>query len=598
MGPAAESLQNLLKAGVGLDDAEDLLRRFTNEAITGKSSSIDLATAVGNLSFAYATNNSALGNLSGISENFNDIIKKGEEALIADGVAAGDITEEMAKFRGMMDLTNLTLGSSERFMGTLEDKSATLQLQMQDLRVEVGSKLEPMLSKLLDLFVKTGALEAFGKIVKKVFGTIAKVGKIFINTFSKRFGEIKEALGGLGEAFGRLGKLFKVDSKDMKKGVKGFANTAVDSLIKIINKVTKFINLLVDNKDKIINIINKVKKVFEKLKPISKVLITISNPVLLLITLWKKFGKIFKKLWDDDLSPAFESLKSAFQTISSVVQTVVPVLITVLKPVIAIIGVALLGVIKIVTIHFKIWAKAVEIAANIISGVIEFLKVAFIGLKFLVKKVIEGIKQFIEDWKLIFQAAVRFIKGRIELWKEAFRRLKELIKKVVEAVKADIERIKATFAEVKARIVEIKNKIVTAFKNMKERITNIWNGVVNVIKSAINGIIGIINKGINRINNLIDAIRKVPVVGEKIPDINIPTIALLKKGGEFTVPPGFNNDDFLMGVSSGEHVKVTPANQVTNDNRDQSKKLSVGKVVIMNNMEFDAVMNKFNFSLR
>ena len=30
-------------------------------------------------------------------------------------------------------------------------------------------------------------------------------------------------------------------------------------------------------------------------------------------------------------------------------------------------------------------------------------------------------------------------------------------------------------------------------------------------------------------------------------------------GANFTVPAGFNNDSFLMGVSSGEHVKVTPS---------------------------------------
>ena len=40
------------------------MRRFTNEAITGKSSNISLgADAVKNLSFAYATGNSALGNM-------------------------------------------------------------------------------------------------------------------------------------------------------------------------------------------------------------------------------------------------------------------------------------------------------------------------------------------------------------------------------------------------------------------------------------------------------------------------------------------------------------------------------------------------------
>ena len=36
-------------------------------------------------------------------------------------------------------------------------------------------------------------------------------------------------------------------------------------------------------------------------------------------------------------------------------------------------------------------------------------------------------------------------------------------------------------------------------------------------------------------------------------------------GGTFIVPPGYPNDNFRMGVSSGELVNVTPANQVTNN---------------------------------
>lgn len=36
-------------------------------------------------------------------------------------------------------------------------------------------------------------------------------------------------------------------------------------------------------------------------------------------------------------------------------------------------------------------------------------------------------------------------------------------------------------------------------------------------------------------------------------------------GADFIVPPGFPNDSFPMRVESGEHVKVTPANQVNNN---------------------------------
>lgn len=147
---SANSLQNLLKSGLNLDQATELMKRFANEAITGKSANISLAQAVDNLSFAYATGNSALGNMSGISENWIDITDRGREALIKQGIAQKDITDEMAKFKGVMDLTNLTLGSSERFQGTLIDKQAILGQSIIDLKVKVGEQLNPKIAELTD----------------------------------------------------------------------------------------------------------------------------------------------------------------------------------------------------------------------------------------------------------------------------------------------------------------------------------------------------------------------------------------------------------------------------------------------------------------
>lgn len=163
-GAAAESIQNLLKSGLNIDQAGELIKRFTNEAITGKSASITLSQAVQNLSFAYATGNSALGNLSGISENFIDITERGRNALIKEGKSAKDITDEMAKLRGMMDLTNLTLGSSERFTGTLVDKQAQLSQKMTELKIQFGQAINPLLADFVGLIVNSGLIEGLGEV--------------------------------------------------------------------------------------------------------------------------------------------------------------------------------------------------------------------------------------------------------------------------------------------------------------------------------------------------------------------------------------------------------------------------------------------------
>lgn len=207
VGAAAEGLQNLLKSGLGLSEAKDLMKRFTNEAITGKSNSIDLATAVQNLSFAYATNNSALGNLSGINENFNDIIERGKNKLIEEGVAADTITEDMAKYRGMIELTNLTLGSSERFHGSIIDKQAQMDQALLDLKVSFGQLINPVLADLVTML--TNVVNWFNSLDDSTKKVIVVIGLIVtaIGPFLIILGMLVQGIGAvitIGTAMGTL----------------------------------------------------------------------------------------------------------------------------------------------------------------------------------------------------------------------------------------------------------------------------------------------------------------------------------------------------------------------------------------------------------
>lgn len=149
IGASASSLQNLLKAGLNLDQATDLMRRFTNEAIIGKRDVISLDEAVQNITFAYKTNNSVLGDLSGFQENFGQLIEEGRESLIAKGHAVEDITDEMAKYEGVINRTNDTLGASEALTGTLTHTQTRLGQENIKLQQTVGNALNPVLNAFL-----------------------------------------------------------------------------------------------------------------------------------------------------------------------------------------------------------------------------------------------------------------------------------------------------------------------------------------------------------------------------------------------------------------------------------------------------------------
>ncbi|GAG31206.1 unnamed protein product [marine sediment metagenome] len=47
-------------------------------------------------------------------------------------------------------------------------------------------------------------------------------------------------------------------------------------------------------------------------------------------------------------------------------------------------------------------------------------------------------------------------------------------------------------------------------------------------------------------------------------DVGLPgSVPGFANGGNFTVPSGYNNDDFMIGLSSGEEVNITPAGAST-----------------------------------
>lgn len=162
IGPvaSAESLQNLLKTGLNLDQAQDLLRRFTNEAMTGKSANISLSEAVQNLSFAYQTNNSAIGNLSGMSENWSNITENGLKVLQSQGKllnktvgTLSDAEKEQAKYAGTIALTNLTMGSAKKFQGGFIDNNARIAFVVQDLQSKLGNLINKALTPLQLMFL-------------------------------------------------------------------------------------------------------------------------------------------------------------------------------------------------------------------------------------------------------------------------------------------------------------------------------------------------------------------------------------------------------------------------------------------------------------
>jgi len=135
---AASGLQKLLTAGVGLPQAIELMKGYKDQAAFGKSSTIDLDTAVGNLAESFYTENSAIGNLSGQTENWAQILEFGARALGKNVSALTDKERIQAKILGQQRLNNLVEGDAGVLAETNAGKQARLNATLLEIQTTIG----------------------------------------------------------------------------------------------------------------------------------------------------------------------------------------------------------------------------------------------------------------------------------------------------------------------------------------------------------------------------------------------------------------------------------------------------------------------------
>lgn len=138
VGSAAEGLQKLLTAGVGLPEAIELMQGYKDQAAFGKSSTIDLDTAVRNLAESFYTENSAIGNLSGQTENWNQILEYGASVLGKNVSQLTDKERVQAKLIGQQRLNNLVEGDAASLAETNAGKQAMLNQTLLEMQVTIG----------------------------------------------------------------------------------------------------------------------------------------------------------------------------------------------------------------------------------------------------------------------------------------------------------------------------------------------------------------------------------------------------------------------------------------------------------------------------
>ncbi len=140
---ASKSIQNLLTTGIGLDKATQLMDAYKTQAALGRAENISFSSAVANLSESFLTESSAIGNLSGQSENYNQILERGAGIMGKTVANLTDTERQMAKFIGTMEIGKVTAGDLELYLGTADAQAQIFANTVDKLQIMFGQALSP-----------------------------------------------------------------------------------------------------------------------------------------------------------------------------------------------------------------------------------------------------------------------------------------------------------------------------------------------------------------------------------------------------------------------------------------------------------------------
>lgn len=298
------------------------------------------------------------------------IAKQGEQLTEAQKV--------QARYGAIMEATKNAQGDLARTMDSPTNKLRVMKEQTQQLGIQFGQLLIPILEKLMNTIKPL--LDKFQGLSKEQQETIIKIGLVvaaigpvimiigkvisIAGTFSTVIGTVSGAMAAAGGASGALGAAFAAIT-----GPVGIAVAAITGLIAI------FVALYKNNEDfrnSVNTVWNGVKAlisgVIESLKAMFQAFITLANQI------WKKYGDDFVKI-----------ITTAFNLVATIVNTTLK---------------AIQDVIKIVTSAIKgdwkgVWEGIKNLTSDLWNGIKNVIKSAIDLVKGTIKTEFEFIKGII-----------------------------------------------------------------------------------------------------------------------------------------------------------------------------------------------------------
>lgn len=151
---AAQGVSNLMRSGLNLEQSINLLKGFTDMAVSGRQASLELGYAVVSGTEGWRNNNNMLLDNMGMTTNIAVLNKRAglsEEEL---NNKMNDSTVAARQYKVVMDELGLSKGNTERYADTFAGTQSKLNTQLTTGKQKAGELLQDGYGPMLDFFVK------------------------------------------------------------------------------------------------------------------------------------------------------------------------------------------------------------------------------------------------------------------------------------------------------------------------------------------------------------------------------------------------------------------------------------------------------------
>ena len=183
VGDAAKALQNLLSRGYNLDQSIAVINRLKDAAAFNRQANLGLSEAVLTATEGLKNENSVLVDNAGVTKN---VAKMWDEYAKSIGSTRDKLTESQkvqAEYTGILKETEAQVGNAEKAAKGLTGSQAELDAKSNELKVTVGTILEPAFISLNKTLAETASwfngllksMTGVGLTVDDVAGNIARL---------------------------------------------------------------------------------------------------------------------------------------------------------------------------------------------------------------------------------------------------------------------------------------------------------------------------------------------------------------------------------------------------------------------------------------